>query len=736
MAVLVKRDVKLDKLPVLLAAFFLSGFSALLYQVVWQRVLGLFSGSDVRSLTLVTGAYLAGLGLGSLLGGLWADRLSSRRAAQVFGLCNLGIALFALLSPWLFYSLIFQELSLLAQFPVVVFIIVFLSLLYPTILMGVSLPLLSRALVRHLKEAAGLISLLFGVNTLGAGIGTLVAGWYLIGALGYQGTVYVGALLSITVAALALAVAPQFDADDQAKTTGGFELKLSQVPPGVWGWCLLVFASGFIAISLEVIWFRVLDILLESTAYVYAHLLAFVLIGYAIGSMLGVRFIQWVTRPRRVFLWIQGLTGLYSGAIIWGVALAMQQGWLANSQDRLTLLPALLLLPPNILIGFYFPVVQKAVQTDQQVVGQRVSLVEVSNIAGNTAGAILTGLVLLNFLGTIGAIQVILGLGLLFIGVLIWENFAIFRLPARIAAGLLALLLLLTLSSFPKADRLWSSLHGVQAGHLFITAEDASGVSAVLEKEDKTIIYANGHSQGDIPYLPTHVMLGALPALVHPDPQKVMVIGIGSGGTPYSVGVNPGIKEIVAVEIIGSELDVLETYATQARGLPLKGLFDNGRYNITIGDGRRELALTKARFDIIEADAILPWRSRSGLLYSREFFEAAREKLAEGGLMAQWMPTPRVKATFMQVFPYGALVGNEILLGSNSPVPYDAQAILARLEDPAVISHLERGGVEIDQFRKRIEAYEVFFWTPETPRESDDINTDLFPKDEYYLNNY
>src|SRR5262245_37615730 len=150
MAIRSKNEFKLDKLPVLLGAFFLSGFSALLYQVVWQRILGLFSGSDVRSLTLVTGAYLAGLGLGSLLGGLWADRLSSRRAAQVFGLCNLGIALFALLSPWLFYNLIFKELSLLAQFPVVVFIIVFLSLLYPTILMGVSLPLLSRALVRHL----------------------------------------------------------------------------------------------------------------------------------------------------------------------------------------------------------------------------------------------------------------------------------------------------------------------------------------------------------------------------------------------------------------------------------------------------------------------------------------------------------------------------------------------------------------------------------------------------------
>ncbi|NJL95328.1 MAG: spermidine synthase, partial [Anaerolineae bacterium] len=164
----------------LLGMFFVSGFSALLYQVVWQRMLGLFSGSDVRSITIVAAAYLLGLGVGSLLGSLLADRLSSRRAVQIYGLCNLGIAAFAFFSPALFYDGFYQQLLPLSASPPMMTAVVFGGLLLPTTLMGLSLPLVSRALVRRLEGAAGLISWLYGVNTLGAGLGTLYAGWELI----------------------------------------------------------------------------------------------------------------------------------------------------------------------------------------------------------------------------------------------------------------------------------------------------------------------------------------------------------------------------------------------------------------------------------------------------------------------------------------------------------------------------------------------------------------------------
>jgi predicted membrane-bound spermidine synthase len=202
-------------LYLLTLSVFLTGFSALLYQVVWQRLLGLFSGSDVRSVTIVTSAFLAGLGVGSLLGSFLADRFSSRGAVRAFGLCNLGIGLFAALSRFFYYDLLFRELNSLAEAPAALLIVVFVSLLVPTTLMGISLPLLSRAIVRNVSDAARLISLLYGINILGAGVGTVVSGWVLIGNFGYEVAVYKGAAKSLLVGLTANVAAGRFyTADD------------------------------------------------------------------------------------------------------------------------------------------------------------------------------------------------------------------------------------------------------------------------------------------------------------------------------------------------------------------------------------------------------------------------------------------------------------------------------------------------------------------------------------------
>ncbi|UBF27066.1 fused MFS/spermidine synthase [Kovacikia minuta CCNUW1] len=197
-------------LVLLSTIFFVSGFTALLYQVVWQRVLGLFSGSDVRSVTIVVASYLAGLGLGSLLGGWLSDRLSRRRAVEVFGFSNLAIAVFAVFSRFLFYDLLFIRLRLLAESPTLLLPIVFISLLIPTSLMGLSLPLLSKAISGEIERAAARIGLLYGINTLGSGLGTLISGWYLIGTLGYEKTIYLGAFLSALVGLAALISASLF----------------------------------------------------------------------------------------------------------------------------------------------------------------------------------------------------------------------------------------------------------------------------------------------------------------------------------------------------------------------------------------------------------------------------------------------------------------------------------------------------------------------------------------------
>jgi hypothetical protein len=144
--------------------------------------------------------------------------------------------------------------------------------------------------------------------------------------------------------------------------------------------------------------------------------------------------------------------------------------------------------------------------------------------------------------------------------------------------------------------------------------------------------------------------------------------------------------------------------------------------------------LTSEQFDIIQADAIHPWKSHSGMMYSREFFEQARRRLAANGIMAQWTPTERTRSTFMATFPYGIQIGQFLMIGSDQPVHYDGDAVLARLDDPDVRAHLARGRIDPSRVRAFLPNQTVAAWTPDT-RRTGEINTDLHPRDEYYLNN-
>jgi spermidine synthase len=497
-----KRFSAKTALPVLLFSFFVSGFTALLYQVVWQRMLGLFSGSDVRSVSIVVASYLAGLGLGSLIGGWLSDRLSRRQAVQTFGICSLAIAAFAICSRYLFYDLLFRQLLPLASSLLLLLLIVFVCLLVPTTLMGLSLPLLAKAVNRNPNQAAARIGLLYGVNTLGSGLGTLISGWYLIGSFGYEQTLYLGAALSMVVGLGALASAALFESDR------AFEVGIS--PPslptdGFKAWCLLVFCSGFVAISLEIVWFRVLDIALQSIAYTYAHLLAFILVSNGLGSLLGAWAIRGIRQPRQVFLWIQGLVIAYSAIAIWLISLYWQAhpelradiGYIDPARIdaaivfKYGILPLVMMVPPNVLLGFYFPLVQKAVQTDHQRIGSRVGLIQVANIIGNTAGSLLTGLVLLDHLGTAGSVRLLTLFGLGFV-LLLQANWR------SIKGGAVLALLSITLF-FPSNLRLWAGLHGIKPGQYLIVAEDSTGVAAITEVNRHGTLLASGQPRPSFP---------------------------------------------------------------------------------------------------------------------------------------------------------------------------------------------------------------------------------------------
>ena len=725
--------------PALFILFFLSGAAALIYQTAWHRLLGLFAGADTIAAALVVGAFLLGLGVGSLAAGLLADRLRRRSALIAFAVCEVGIALFAVLSPWLYYDVIYRELLPIASSRAVVFAVVFAGLLWPTFLMGCSLPFLSKAAVRQIEGSAQLIGRLYGVNTLGAATGAFIGGWFLIGTFGFDVTIQIGAALNLVVAAGGLWLARRLDMGRE--TTPAPRQRSATANDGiVWRWSLLVFISGFLIVALQIVWFRLVGMLLQSNGYSFSLVLSVFLLGDAAGLLLGARVIDRIADPRRFFFLMQGTATALALAGAWFVYLAIGAGLLpstfsdhdivtgrAGDTALIVLLVAIVVLPASFIMGFSFPVVQKAVQQDIDRLGSRVGYVQLANIVGNSAGSLVAGLLLLDLLGTPGTLKLLVAIGL---------AFALTQIAGRrgprwawLPAGVLAAGLVL----FPGREDFWRRLHGVTTERT-IVAEDKTGLSLLKFSEGRAArLYIQGHSQSELPFSTVHSFLGVIGPLTHDAPRRILVIGSGTGGTPYAAGAHPNTERVKVIEIVEPVIATLRRYTEQGGAAGVDGLLKSKKFDVVIADGRHALALDTTKYDVIEADAILPKTGLSGLLNSQEFFQQVRGKLAPGGIYVQWAPTDRSIQTFRSVFPYVTMV-HPALLGSDRPIPYSREKILALLARPEVDAHFAAAGIDRVELRqwfadKKMEPLNGGILVP-----TRSPNTDFFPRDEYYLN--
>jgi spermidine synthase len=722
----------------LFVLFFLSGAAALIYQTAWHRLLGLFAGADTIAAALVVGAFLLGLGIGSLAAGLYADRLTRRAALIAFAICEVGIAVFAVLSPYLYYDVIYKGLLPLAESRGVIFAVVFAGLLWPTFLMGCSLPFLSKAIVSRIAGSAQLIGRLYGLNTLGAGVGAFFGGWYLIGTVGFDKAVYVGAFLNLVVAAGGVLVARGLDMRDGEATA---KVAVAETADGVvWRWSLLVFISGFLIVALQIVWYRLIGVLLQSNGYSFSLVLTVFLLGDAAGLLVGARVIDRIADPRRFFFLMQGIATALALAGAWFVYLGIGAGLLpASFVDHdimgpntanpalIALLLAVVVLPASFIMGFSFPVVQKAVQRDLERLGSRVGFVQLANIVGNSMGSLVAGLLLLDIAGTAGTLKVLVAIGL---------AFAALQLAGPRAtrwAYLPAAVLVAGLLFFPGGESFWRRLHGLTTEKA-IVAEDKTGLS-VLRMANATDgrLYIQGHTQSRLPFDTVHAYLGAIGPLTHAAPRKVLVIGSGTGGTPFAAGLNPATDKVKVIEIVAPVIETLKTYTGQGGRSGVDALLSGKRFEVTVADGRHSLALDPVRYDVIEADAILPKTALSGLLNSREFFEQVKGRLAPGGIYVQWAPTERSVETFRSVFPYVTMV-HPAMLGSERPIPYSREKIAALLADPAVAAHLDRARVDRAELARWFADKKIEVLNDGRTVPARSPNTDFFPRDEYYLN--
>jgi spermidine synthase len=246
------------------------------------------------------------------------------------------------------------------------------------------------------------------------------------------------------------------------------------------------------------------------------------------------------------------------------------------------------------------------------------------------------------------------------------------------------------------------------------------------------VVYVNGLGQSTLPYGDVHTALGAVPAFLHPRPSSAAVIGLGSGDTVHAVAGRPEIQHITCIEIVRPQLSTLVSFARFFSYGGVHALLNNPRIEHVFGDGRTHLMRGGRLYDLIEADALRPGSAYAGNLYSEEYFRLIRDRLTPNGLAATWAPTARIQSTFLRVFPYVVALP-AMLVGSNAPIEVDQAAVAARLADPRVRDYYSNADIDIERLVGQYLASPTFY-TPSFNREAlTDVNTDLFPRDEYDL---
>jgi SAM-dependent methyltransferase len=397
--------------------------------------------------------------------------------------------------------------------------------------------------------------------------------------------------------------------------------------------------------------------------------------------------------------------------------------WNAGALARLyALLPLALFGAPTVLMGLSFGALQRAVQDDPAASGRKVGLLQAANIAGCAAGSLVTGLVLLERVGTASTLHALVAGGAVL--------FLLVRARAAgVSRGLIsrAAALLLVLAALPSNDRLWKRLHGVNADEppSFI-GEDASALSVIVPGvEWRWRVTVNGLPHSWLPYEGIHTLLGAVPALIHPAPEDVAVVGLGSGETAWAVACRKETRSVRVFEIAAAQPRLLRAVSAVAPFPGLLELLADPRVRMEAADGRRALARDEKRYDIVQVDAMFRTSAGSGNLYSLEFFRLCASRLKPGGLVCTQKPSRRVGLTFAEALPHALDFGN-IVVGSNDPLPADPAVWEARLLQPEVTRRFDAAAIA--GIRARLSEGVP---ARRNPGARIGLNRDLFPRDEF-----
>lgn len=731
--------------------FVLSGATGLIYEILWARMLGLVFGATTFAISTVLAAFMGGLALGSALAGRWGKKIN--RPLRVYGILEIGIALYALLVPFLFHwvDLLYPVVWTRFQAGFFVFslwrlLLAAAVLLLPTAMMGATLPVLASA-IRHSHWAdSTAVARLYNRNLVGAIVGALAAGFFLMPEFGVRATIWTAAGINLLIGAVAIYL------DSRVRTTGvetftaaataenqpptAPKVGLNETGGRFWWWGALT--SGLVTIGVQVAWSRVLTMVIGSSTYAFSLVVGLFLVGLSIGAALVSRRASFRDLRRTVFrveLAI-AVSLVVSLAVInvtpnllirLGLALQVGSWWALLALQTVT--AAILIVLPATLMGFVMPLVLVwANGADETSVSRRVGRLYAANTLGAIIGALAAGFVLIPQLGV--RFTILIATAICLIVAAAARPYSEGKLDRDLQRALAVGLTVTIIAGLPFiAPRLeLASLSaGAYDGLVRVLARTRYGGAGSAEDQTKAVQYkllayyegptatvSVGEAEGarflsingrtnasDKDDMPTQVMAGQLPLLIAPRTETGMVVGYASGVTVGAL-LQSDLKSLDCVELEPRTLDA-GRYFDHVNHRPLS----DPRLKMTIDDARAFLRVTPNRYDVLVSEPSHPWVPGVANLFTREFFELGRDRLRDQGVFAQWVQIYQlsteslrtVLATFQQVFPHvmvfrvsGTRAGKDlILLGSRQPLTLDT--IDQRLADPLRRAELARVGI-------------------------------------------
>lgn len=741
-------------------AFFVSGAAALILQVLWARLLGHVLGSSALAISTVLTVFMAGLALGSHLGGRFAPRL--RRPYLAFAILEAVVGLYGLAVPGLLDAIVQIQATMVSGasfggYALFRFSMAALVLAIPTVCMGASLPVLAQGWIRA-GEGSEETGHLYAANTLGAVAGAAVAGFLAIPHLGVTRTVWLAAGLDLAVALGVGLGHPWFSRRPRARRPDDvLRLELAEAPVALPADArrLIIFTyglTGAFSMALEVLWSRAVGVVIGASTYSFTVILTAYLLGLAAGAAVMTRFMH---RVRSVSAWVAGACALAGLGVLvshrWidALPLALHRQLLERGVTQFDLhttnfvLALAVTLPSTMAFGALMPLAVRGAEGDDGP-GRTVGRIYAANTVGCILGSFAGGFVLLPVMGLERSIW---GLG---IGLVVWGIVVVardHRAGVRPVAALAVAGAVLAVTAPAWDYARWTAglfrpyvALGVHGDGWSPNAEvihhrDGVATSVTVDRNPDSgsvALKVNGKvdasDRGD---MPTQVLSGLFPLLAHPDPRTALVIGYGSGVTPGAM-LQSDLERVVVAEIEAAVYEASNQYFGHVNHRPDR----DERAELIVDDGRNLLLTRAERFDVIVSEPSNPWMSGAASLFTRDFFEIAATRLQPGGVFLQWLQayelSPRnvevLLRTFHSVFPHVAMLtpdpnaNDTFLLGSMAPIELRFERLQRWFRDPALSRELQRARVDTPHDLVALLVADEEAWSDAVP--AGPINTD------------